>query len=87
MLLKQRDNIDLLFSDIVLGSGMTGFDLAREAKLLRPDLHVLLTSGYERTADGSEPSDAVQYEILRKPYRREHLAAAVHKALDGQRFG
>lgn len=87
MLLRQHDDIELLFSDIVLGSGMTGFDLAREAKLLRPDLHVLLTSGYERTADGSEPSDAGQYEILRKPYRREHLAAAVRKALGGQRLG
>jgi len=79
--LASRKDIDLLFSDIVLGSGMTGFDLLREAKKQRPDLRVLLTSGYERAPSGHDEYPAVDIEVLRKPYRREQLAAALRKAL------
>ena len=84
-LLQQHDDIELLFSDIVLGSGMNGFDLVREARMQRPQLAVLLTSGYERTADGDDRPSSSEFEVLRKPYRREHLAAALRKALDGER--
>lgn len=85
VLLRQHDDIELLFSDIVLGSGMTGFDLIREARVLRPGLPVLLTSGYERAAETGEPSGSSEFEILRKPYRREQLAAALRKTLDADR--
>jgi len=84
-LLRQHDEIELLFSDIVLGSGMNGFDLVREARTLRPHLSVLLTSGYERTSDGNERSGSAEFEVLRKPYRREQLATALRKTLDGER--
>jgi len=77
-MLAARTDIELLFSDIVLGSGMTGFDLAREAKKLRPGLRILLTSGYERASGGPDASSDI--EVLRKPYRREQLAAVVRKA-------
>ena len=84
-LLRQHDDIDLLFSDIVLGSGMTGFDLVREARILRPRLPVLLTSGYERSAEGKHRSGSSELEVLRKPYRREQLASALRKTLDAER--
>ncbi len=84
-LLRQHTDIELLFSDIVLGSGMTGFDLVREARVLRPHLPVLLTSGYEHAAEASEPSASIESDVLRKPYRREQLAAALRKTLDADR--
>lgn len=84
-LLRQHDDIELLFSDIVLGSGKSGFDLVREARILRPRLPVLLTSGYERTTEGNERSGSSEFDVLRKPYRREQLAAALRKALDAER--
>ncbi len=73
-------DVAFLFSDVVLGSGMTGYELVREVRKRRPGLPVLLTSGYERA--GSEPEDAplADVEMLRKPYRREQLGAAVRKA-------
>ena len=40
--------IDLLFTDIVLPSGMNGEMLAQQARALRPDLKVLFTTGYAR---------------------------------------
>jgi CheY-like chemotaxis protein len=79
-LLAAHEDVALLFSDVVLGSGMTGYDLVREARKRRPDLPALLTSGYERA--GGEHEDALppDVDLLRKPYRREQLAAAVRKA-------
>ena len=62
---------------------MTGNELARTALRLRPGLPALLTSGYEHPL--VKDSDAVKFPLLRKPYRREQLAAAIRAALDGAR--
>jgi PAS domain S-box-containing protein len=78
-LLQQHDDIALLFSDVVLGSGMNGGDLARAAMQLRPGLPTLLTSGYEHDV---ALGDSGASSLLRKPYRREDLSDAVRQALD-----
>lgn len=71
--------VDLLFTDVMLGSGMNGVELALAARDLRPSLGVLLASGYDpvstRLASGAE------FELLRKPYRREQLAEAIRRNL------
>jgi signal transduction histidine kinase/CheY-like chemotaxis protein len=75
--------VDLLFSDVVLGAGMTGGELGREAQRRRPGLPVLLTSGYERpSSDGGEAPHIREFELLSKPYRREVLAEALRRRLD-----
>jgi PAS domain S-box-containing protein len=74
--------VDLLFSDVVLGPGMSGGELGRAAQLRQPGLPVLLTSGYERPGADDEPGPERQFELLRKPYRREELAAAVRRTLE-----
>jgi CheY-like chemotaxis protein len=78
-ILRTHPRIDLLFSDVVLGSGMTGVDLAHEALRQNPQLPVLLTSGYEHAM----LDDDAPFPLLRKPYSREDFAAAVRLALDG----
>jgi len=78
-ILRTHPDIDLLFSDVVLGSGMTGVDLASEALRLNPGLPVLLTSGYEHAM----LDDDAPFPLLRKPYSREDFAAAVRLALAG----
>lgn len=80
--LATHADIALLFSDVVLGSGMNGNDLAHEARRLYPHLTVLLTSGYERPPRDSNGPVHEAFELLRKPYRREELAAAVRQVLD-----
>ncbi|MHB8911558.1 MAG: PAS domain S-box protein [Lysobacter sp.] len=79
--LQVDDTISLLFSDVMLGNGMNGKELARAARVLRPDLAVLLTSGYEDALARWEQVDTDRFELLRKPYRREQLAAAVRRCL------
>jgi CheY-like chemotaxis protein len=76
-LLERGDRFDLLFTDVVLPRGMSGIELARRARAIRPDLRVLLTSGYpEDVFDDHGPLE-VGLPLLRKPYRRADLAAAL----------
>ncbi|MET0226949.1 MAG: PAS domain S-box protein [Dokdonella sp.] len=79
-LLREHAKVEVLFSDIVLGSGMTGVDLAREARRLRPGLPILLASGYEHATLDGTAQDTL--ELLRKPYSRGDFAAAIRRVLD-----
>ena len=80
--LDDDNSIALLFSDIVLGDDMNGVELARVAQLRHPRLAVLLTSGYEPSVSRDGDPAENTYEVLRKPYRREQLGAAVRRAID-----
>ncbi len=71
MTILRRDTpIDVLFTDIVMPNGMNGIELARKAKQLRPEIRVLLASGYSRPGDEIE-SDA---KFIPKPYQMPELA-------------
>ena len=82
-MLRGPEHFDLLFTDLVMPGALTGDLLAAEAKALRPDLAVLLTTGYGGVRNGS---DAVDQDppgpILHKPYRRQELAQKVREALE-----
>jgi signal transduction histidine kinase/CheY-like chemotaxis protein len=69
------ERFDVLLSDVVLGPGLRGTDIAARARALRPDLAVLLMSGY--APDAVLPSDGGTWPLLRKPFTREQLAQAV----------
>jgi CheY-like chemotaxis protein len=71
------DDIDLVFSDVVMPGPMDGLALAREVRTSRPDVPVLLTSGYTDLAQETE----VEFPILRKPFHMTALEAAVREAL------
>ncbi|HQP19946.1 MAG TPA: hypothetical protein PLG07_06495, partial [Phenylobacterium sp.] len=67
-------------SDIVMPGGMNGVELARAVQVRRPDLPILLTTGYagERFDDGRGP---VTWPVLRKPFRSEELSALLRDTL------
>ena len=69
----------VLFTDVMLGSGMNGVELALAARALRPGLGVLLTSGYDPVS--ARLASAGDFELLPKPYRREQLAEAIRRKL------
>ena len=81
-LVANEPAIALVFSDVVLGSGMSGIELAQEARRRRPGLSVLLTSGYEHAALDGEGNKAEEFQLLQKPYTRENLVAAARAVLD-----
>lgn len=74
------NRIDLLFSDVVMPGGMTGYDLVRRARVLNRGLKALLTSGY--THRGAADPDEAKLPLLQKPYKRAELAVRVRSILD-----
>ncbi len=81
-LLESGEPIALVLSDIVMPGGMTGYDVAERVRSMKPDLKVLLTSGYSDMQLAA--SEAVRkIKVLGKPYTREQLAHALREALDG----
>ena len=81
-LARWPQDVDLLFTDVVMPGGMNGRDLATRALALRPSLRVLFTSGYSRDALLTEGRLPPGVQLLGKPYRRHELAAKVREVLD-----
>jgi PAS domain S-box-containing protein len=67
-------HFDLLISDVMLGPGQRGDQLAERLRSLRPALPVLLMSGY------AGEMQTLPWPLLRKPFTREQLAEAVLQA-------
>jgi CheY-like chemotaxis protein len=83
--LQEHDDIDLMFSDVVMPGGMNGFDLAQAAQSLKPSLKIVHTSGYPKGAmvHQDEPRFREGF-IIMKPYRREDLQKIIKDALERQ---
>lgn len=84
-LLEGNESIDVLFTDIVMPGGISGFDLAEKATSLRPHLKVLMTSGYAietLQSRGRLPPDSA---LLNKPYRKADLARRLREAIETER--
>ncbi len=75
--MARRQKFDAVFSDIVM-PGMSGIELAELLAALRPDLPVILTTGY---SDQLAESGTGGRPVILKPYRLETLAAALDQAL------
>ncbi len=69
-ILKEKPHIRLVLADVRM-PGMDGTDLAREIARLRPDVRVVLTSGYV----GEE--QVAGFPFVPKPWRTDVIAAVV----------
>jgi PAS domain S-box-containing protein len=77
-LLENGLKIDLLFSDLVMPGGVSGYDVARKAREIDPGIRVLLTSGYAEDLVRAE--NLGDLKLLRKPYRLADLRQALNAA-------
>jgi len=82
-ILRGDDPVDLLFSDVIMPGGMNGVQLAVEARRIRPELKVLLTSGYTATALSREHGLPDNLNVVEKPYQREELAKKLRLVIGG----
>jgi PAS domain S-box-containing protein len=72
---------DLLFTDVILGSGLNGPALADEILRLRPGVKVLYTSGYTKDAMATQGRIDPGVALLHKPYRKIELARKIRAVL------
>ena len=63
--------------------GVSGVDLARSASTHRPDMAVLLTTGYAGDRMDVAPTD-LPWPILRKPFQVDQLAEVASALLAGR---
>lgn len=80
-ILSQAGDIDLLLTDVVMPGNMDGRELAETARLMRPNLEILFTSGYAEDVLVHNGRLESGVKLLSKPYRREQLAVKVRAVL------
>jgi CheY-like chemotaxis protein len=70
--------VNLLITDVRM-PGIDGFELARQAKVMRPQLHVIYLTGYSTQQE--EMAGPIYGPILRKPLRMSAFLGEVSRQL------
>ena len=81
---RGETKVDLLITDIVMPR-LNGLDLAERARRLRPDLKVIVISGYAEDASSWHTLREQGYSFLAKPFSPEGIAGLVRTVLDEER--
>ncbi|MFD0464013.1 ATP-binding protein [Microvirga aerilata] len=81
-IVERHPEIELLFTDVVLGNGMNGRVLADEVVRRRPELPVLFTTGYTANAIVHHGRLDPGMHLIGKPFTYAELAAKVRRMLD-----
>jgi len=79
----EAEQVDLLFTDVVMPGGIDGFTLIGLARQKQPGIRVILTSGFPQSRFSSEMKPG-SFHLLSKPYRKGDLALLVRTVLDEQ---
>lgn len=74
------NGFDLLLTDQAM-PGMTGLQLATEVRKLRPDMPIVLATGFSEDVDEKARSEAGITELILKPVNMTKLDAAIRRAL------
>ncbi len=77
-----ENHVDLLFTDVIMPGGMSGYDLGRAAKLKWPHLKVLLTSGFPEEKLNGNGQPPWNMRLLTKPYRKQDLAQILRELIE-----
>ncbi|MGC8491603.1 MAG: PAS domain S-box protein [Syntrophobacteraceae bacterium] len=79
--LVDPSNFDLVITDQTMPK-MTGTELAGQIRRLRPDIPIILCTGYSQAVENEQPGIST---LLMKPISKDHLVSAIRKILDGRR--
>ena len=75
------DKFDLVITDKTMPQ-MTGFDLAKELREIRPDIPIILCTGFSETIETEMAKAMAINAYIMKPLAMQEMAAAVRKVLD-----
>ena len=67
-ILHRTPELTILFTDVVM-PGMTGVELAKNARVLRPELKIILASGYLASILSEQKDEIGQFDFVAKPFR------------------
>jgi PAS domain S-box-containing protein len=81
-ILKHNNTIDIVFSDVVMPGLKNGFDLADAVTMTKPEIKILLTSGFTGKMKQKNAVEKWSKNLLSKPYRDLELAEAIRRTLD-----
>jgi CheY-like chemotaxis protein len=78
------DDFDLVISDVTMPN-MTGDKLAIEMMKIRPDIPVILCTGYSKRISDESAAHIGIKAFAHKPIVRSELAKTVREVLDGRK--
>nr|WP_298687366.1 cache domain-containing protein [uncultured Dongia sp.] len=81
-IMARGTSVDLLFSDVVMPGGLSGFDLAAKVTELYPPMRILLVTGFAEAAIKNGVAKESNLQVMSKPYRRQELAERLRALLD-----
>ncbi|HYG32310.1 MAG TPA: PAS domain S-box protein [Methylophilaceae bacterium] len=73
-ILQRRQDVEILFADVMMTKGLSGIVLARAARQILPDLKIILASGYPMPAIQASHGNVEEFDFISKPYRLSELA-------------
>jgi PAS domain S-box-containing protein len=79
--LESGARVNLVFTDMIMPGGMSGREVVKVARELKPGIKVLLTTGYAEDLAHAEELARERLRILRKPYRQADLVATLREVL------
>lgn len=79
--------VDLVLSDVILGGGMNGMELAKRVREKHPNTQVLLMSGYAPEAFKQDGGVGATHELIGKPFKMADLARKIDALLHQQASG
>jgi PAS domain S-box-containing protein len=79
--LGSDERFDVLLTDIALGAGMRGTELAAKAQGRFPALAIVLMSGFPAELIEADRDSPLGWELLRKPCSREELTQAIARVV------
>jgi len=83
---RKSAEVDLLLTDMVM-PGITGKILARQLRESKKDLKLLYMSGYSPDSQATEQWTREKPPLLQKPFDRNQLSAAIHRAVNAPAAG
>jgi PAS domain S-box-containing protein len=78
---KEPDKFDMVVTDQTMPD-MTGYDLAKELMGIRPDIPVILCTGFSETVSPEKAKDLGIKEFLMKPINRRKIAETIRRVMD-----
>ncbi len=82
---KQPNNFDIVITDMTMPK-MTGEDLSKEILAIRPDIPIIMCTGFSEVISEKKAKAIGIRELVMKPVLRKDIAKIIRRVLDNQKI-